>query len=134
MIFYVKNNAFNFRSFDKIEFNLWEKIILQKIAFIYGENGSENKPIIYIDFLQNTLNTMIFQDFLLSQGQDYLKKNPLNQLQIRPFFIFSLNDLIRENKLIGSNDKMEIILNLLLIKCKAYITWFLKMIKLFMKS
>jgi hypothetical protein len=63
---------------------------------------------------------MIFQDFLLSQGQDYLKKNPLNQLQNKhPFFIFSLNDLIRENKLIGSNDKMEIILEFIIDKMQG---------------
>lgn len=114
--------AFNFRSFDKIEFNLWEKNnIAKKIAFIYGENGSGKTNLLSIlTFFQNTLNTMIFQDFLLSQGQDYLKKNPLNQLQNKhPFFIFSLNDLIRENKLMCSNVKMEIILEFIFKKKMA---------------
>ena len=56
--------AFNFRSFDKIEFNLWEKNnIAKKIAFIYGENGSGKQNLLYIDFLSKTTNTMIFQDF-----------------------------------------------------------------------
>ena len=102
----------NYRCFGRLELDLTKKKDeAKKIAVIYGENGSGKTTIISaIHFLHNTLGTMLYQesiDDFVEKGQiEHIDKDIIMDfLRSRHFF---LEDDIRANKMIGSNDNMII--------------------------
>lgn len=111
MIF-KKLTLHNFKSFKNLEFDIsGPQNSVKKSVFIYGENGAGKSNLISaFSFLRLTLSTLNIQDFLFKFFHE--KKEQIEQEEFTEFlnrYRSSIPFLIKENKLIGSNENMEIV-------------------------
>ena len=108
---FTKVRLHNFRSFDDVEIDFTDRRNRpKKMILLYGENGMGKTSIVNaFYFLTQSFQTMetrdILQDFLSRKPERMSKEDFLNILR---HSLLTMEDLISENKMIGSGSPMSL--------------------------